>query len=83
MDEFINSQKSMLGISDFLENAKKYTQESFPNLDINDLFSSAISGNISNNLGTSKILNFARRRNKTCHRTYDYSFNSYHNSQYF
>ena len=43
MNEFLNSQKNMLGISDFLQSAQKYTQENFPNLDMDNLFSSAIS----------------------------------------
>lgn len=83
MDEFINSQKNMLGISDFLQNAKKYTQESFPDLDMNDLFTSAISGSISNNFWTNSILDFARTRNKVGNPADDYSIDSYNNSQYF
>ena len=65
MDEFINSQKSMLGISDFLETAQSYTKENFPDLNIDSLFTSAISGSISTNFWTTSILNFARRRSKS------------------
>ena len=83
MEEFLNSQKSTLGISDFLQNAKKYTEESFPNLNMDDLFSSAISGNINNNFWTTSLLNFARKRIKTSNSAYDNSFNCNNYSQHF
>lgn len=60
MDEFINSQKNLLGISDFLQSASKYTQENFPELEIDNLFTSAISGSISTNFWTNSLLDFAR-----------------------
>ncbi len=46
MEEFIESQKNTLGISDFLASAKAYTESSFPNLDFSNLFSQAIAGKI-------------------------------------
>ena len=61
MEEMINSQKNILGISDFLETAKKYTNESFPDLNINTLFDNAISGQISTNFWTSSILQLVRK----------------------
>lgn len=60
MDEFINSQKNLLGISDFLQSASKYTQENFPELEIDNLFTSAISGSISTNFWTNSLLDFVR-----------------------
>ena len=72
MDEFINSQKNILGISDFLQNASTYTQKNFPDLDMDNLFTSAISGNLSTNFWTSSILDLARTRSKTCFATYGY-----------
>lgn len=78
MDEFINSQKSILGITDFLQSAETYTKNNFPDLDINQLFTSAVSGNITNNFWTSTILNFARRRNQNITQAYDYSINCYY-----
>lgn len=80
MDEFLNSQKNTLGISDFLQSAQSYTKENFPDLNIDSLFSSAISGNISTNFWTNTILDFARTRDKTCTTAHGYSFDSYHNS---
>lgn len=73
----------MLGISDFLQSAQKYTQENFPNLDMDNLFSSAISGSISTNFWTTSILDLARTRSQTRHSTYDYGPNCHHHTQYF
>lgn len=48
MNEIIESQSNLLGINDFLNQAKEYSQNSFPNLDIVQIFKSSISGNIGN-----------------------------------
>ena len=66
MDEFMNSQKNILGISDFLQSAKDYTKTNFPDLELDGLFSSAINGSISTNFWTNSILNFARSGSKNC-----------------
>lgn len=52
-NEIINMQKETLNISGFLEEAEEYTEESMPNIDLNELLSVAISGNIDNG----KLLN--------------------------
>ena len=60
MDEIINSQKNSLGISDFLNSAKQYTSEIFPEMNIDELFTSSINGNINKKYffsGISNILN--------------------------
>ena len=80
MNEFMNSQKSLLGISDFLQSASNYTKENFPQLNVDDLFTSAISGSISTNFWTNSILDLARTRSKTCHTTHGYCFNRYYYS---
>lgn len=80
MDEFINSQKNILGISDFLKSAESYTKENFPDLDVDGLFSSAIHGSISTNFWTNSIINLARTRGKSCNTADDYSSNCYYNS---
>ena len=59
MDEFMQTQKNALGINNFLQNAQNYTKENFPDLDMENLFSSAITGNLSTNFWTNTILNFA------------------------
>ena len=80
MDELIHSQKNILGISDFLESAQNYTQSNFPDLDMSNLFETAISGSISTNFWTNTILDFARTRSQNYTATYDYSSNCDYNS---
>lgn len=48
MNEIINSQTNALGINNFLDSAKIYTENVFPDLDIMTLFSNSITGNIGN-----------------------------------
>ncbi len=55
MNEMINSQTKILGIDDFLNSAKKYTENVFPNLNINELFTSSLTGNIGNVFEISNI----------------------------
>ncbi len=62
-EEILKSQQDSLNISGFLEEAKKYTQDSFEDIDINDLFTSAITGNIDNTTILKTIFNIARQRN--------------------
>lgn len=47
-NEIINNQKENLNISDFIKESEKYTKESMPGVNLNDLLSTAISGNIDN-----------------------------------
>lgn len=47
-NEIIESQKQNLKISDFINEAQQYTKESMPGVDLNNLLSTAISGNIDN-----------------------------------
>ena len=37
MDEFMQNQKNVLGINNFLQNAQNYTKENFPDLDMENL----------------------------------------------
>jgi stage III sporulation protein AE len=48
MEEILNKQSSVLGINDFLLSAKEYTKTAFPDLDITELFTNSLSGNITN-----------------------------------
>lgn len=48
MSELLTSQSNELGINQFLTSAQKYTETVFPYLDIQNLFTNAISGNIGN-----------------------------------
>lgn len=48
MEDLISSQSNALGINDFLNSAKVYTENVFPDLDIMKLFSDSVTGNIGN-----------------------------------
>ena len=47
-NEIINNQENNLNIKDFLKESEKYTKESMPGLDLNNLLESAIKGGIDN-----------------------------------
>ncbi len=55
-DEVINNQKESFGISDFLNEAEKYSNEFLDDIDINDILDNAITGNVDNNTIIKKIL---------------------------
>ncbi len=47
-DEIISSQMEALNLSSFMTEGKKYTEDVFPDMDLNELLNSAIRGNIDN-----------------------------------
>ena len=47
-DEIISSQMEALNLSSFINEGEKYTKGIFPDMDLNDLLNSAISGEIDN-----------------------------------
>ena len=47
-EEILESQQDSLNISSFIEETKKYTQNTFEDLDMGEIFSSAITGDIDN-----------------------------------
>ena len=47
-EEILASQQDSLNISSFIEETKKYTQNTFEDLDMGEIFSSAITGDIDN-----------------------------------
>lgn len=47
--EIINSQKSSLNISNFIQESENYTTDFLKEIDLNELLNSAITGNIDNN----------------------------------
>ena len=55
MEELIENQKSVLGITDFLDAAKNYTKNVFPDIDLNNLLSSTIKGDVDTNIFMSAI----------------------------
>lgn len=48
-ENIISSQTDTLGISTFLSDSEKYTEETFGEIDINDIFTKSLSGEIDNN----------------------------------
>lgn len=47
-ESILTSQADSLGISTFLSDSKKYTEDTFGNIDISELFTKSITGNIDN-----------------------------------
>lgn len=64
-EETIQSQQETFGISSFIENAKQYTGEFFEDIDIKDVFNSAVKGEIDNSKIYKKILNLLGDEVKT------------------
>ena len=68
-EEIMQSQQDSLDINSFIEEADKYTEDVYADIDIGELFSSAISGNIDNETIIKSILNAVRRRSIRCNRS--------------
>ncbi len=61
----IKSQQESLGISDFIDTSKKYIEGSFKDIDLQNIFQSAIIGRIGNTNIFNNILNIFGREIKT------------------
>ena len=48
-ESILESQTDSLGISTFLSDSKKYTEDTFGNIDIQEIFTKSLSGNLDNN----------------------------------
>ena len=59
-DEILETQQENLNINSFIKEADKYTEDVYKDIDIGELFSSAISGNIDNKSIISSITNLVR-----------------------
>ena len=57
-ENILNKQTEGFGISDFIEEANKYSTDVFNDINMKDVFNSAISGNVKNDTIIKKILNF-------------------------
>ncbi len=65
-DDILNSQQKELGISDFIKSSKEYTKENLDGINIQDVFKSAITGNVSNiNLMSNILTLFGREFKNT------------------
>lgn len=56
-NEILSSQQEELNISEFINETKKYTKNVLTDVDIGDMFNSALVGKIDNQKILSKILN--------------------------
>lgn len=63
--EILESQQESLGISDFIDTSKKYTEESLGEIDIQNIFQNAITGRIGNANLFNNLLNLLGRETKT------------------
>ena len=61
----LNSQQESLGISDFIDVSRKYTKESFEDLDLQDGFENALTGRIGNTNLFNSLLNIIGRETKS------------------
>ena len=58
-EDILKSQKDSLNISSFIEETQKYTQGTFEDIDMGELFSSAVTGNINNETLIKSVANIA------------------------
>ena len=63
--EILKSQQESLGISEFINTSKKYTNETVKDLDIQNIFQDAITGRIGNTNLFNNLLNILGREIKT------------------
>ena len=65
-EEILESQQDSLNISSFLEEAQKYTEDTFEDIDIGELFTSAITGNIDNTTIVKSIISLIGKEVVDC-----------------
>lgn len=65
-DEILESQKDSLNIGGFLEESKKYTEDIYGDINIEDIFNSAITGNIDNKQLLNNILSIVGKEILSC-----------------
>lgn len=65
-EDILYSQQDSLNISGFIKEAQKYTQDTFEDLNVSELFSSAIAGNIDNETILKTIGNLVGKEVKNC-----------------
>ena len=61
-EDILKSQQDSLNINSFIEEADKYTEEIYTDIDMGELFSSAITGDIDNETIIKSIFKAIRRR---------------------
>lgn len=76
-EEIMSSQKESFGISSFIEEAQKYSKETFGDINMNDVLNSAIAGEVDNNSIWEKIVELFGAEIKSMLKVLRYNF-SYH-----
>lgn len=77
--EILEQQQQELGISDFIESSKKYTKGNLEEININEIFNSAITGKIGNTNLFNNILNLLGKEFKSTISTIrNYTNNNYY-----
>ena len=66
-DAILESQQDSLDINSFIEEEDKYTENVYEDIDMGELFSSAITGDIDNETIIKSILKAIRWRSIRCH----------------
>lgn len=61
-DEILQSQQESLNIDSFINEAEKYTKDVYEDIDMGELFSSAISGDVDNQTILKSLANSMRWR---------------------
>lgn len=65
-EDILQSQQDELNISSFIKEAQKYTENTFENVNINELFTSAITGKIDNSTIMKTIVNIIGKEVLNC-----------------
>ena len=65
-EEVLESQQDTLGISNFLQEVQKYTKDNFEDMDVNELFTAAVTGKIDNDTIFKNIVNIAGKEIINC-----------------
>lgn len=63
-ESILKSQQETLGISDFISTAKKYTDNNFESINLENIFKNAITGNVENTNLFNNILNLLGKETK-------------------
>ena len=79
-NETLKDQVEALEISDFLQEAESYTKDTFSELDINDIYKNAISGNLNVNGIVKAILKLVGSETLNTIKTLRIYFSYYHSS---
>ena len=76
--QILKEQQEELGIADFISASKKYTQDNLDDVDVKDIFSSAITGRVGNTNLLNNLLNILGREFKTTVSSIRHYLDDYH-----